>query len=146
MALLPVNRLWLCQLVWNAVQMTCPIACYLAGISNAGSYTASSISNPASSPNTASIWYSMSIFQSSKCQRKCWKVHPPAFFGVLSAIFAMSERFTSNTKCWQCLESFLGLKCWKQYSFQHLRCQPNNMPWGTSFELHFAQTNTTKAY
>ena len=25
MALLPVNRLSLCQLVWNAVQMTCPI-------------------------------------------------------------------------------------------------------------------------
>ena len=40
----------------------------------------------------------------------------------------------------------MGLKCWKQYSFQHLRCQPNNKQWGTSFELHFAQTDTVKAY
>ena len=42
--LLHVNMLRLCQYKRNAVQMTCPITCFLAGISDAGSLTASSIS------------------------------------------------------------------------------------------------------
>ena len=44
MSFVTVNRLWQCLYKRNAVQMTCPIACCLAGISNAESYTASSIS------------------------------------------------------------------------------------------------------
>ena len=77
-------------------------------------------------------------------QSQTLKGPPSSNFWELPAIFSLFKGFKANIKCWQCLESLLGLKCWKQYSFQHLKCQPNNMQWGTSFELHFTQADSQR--